>query len=255
MIAISLQSGSNGNCIYVETDGVKLLFDAGISGIQAQRRLAIHGRNIREVDAVIISHDHHDHVRCAGIYQRKFDLPVYVTRKTLREAQHRCELGQLDDVRHFRAGQSLRFGKTTVETIPTPHDGVDGVAFLIASRKKRLAILTDLGHPFGELREVLNEVDGAFLESNYDPMMLEEGPYPPFLQDRITGPHGHISNYESAELLCRSAGKRLRWVCLSHLSEQNNTPSLALETHRDLLGNRFALHTASRYEPTGPFKV
>ena len=119
MIAISLQSGSNGNCIYVEADGVRLLFDAGISGIAAEERLAAHGRGIRSVDAVIISHDHGDHVRCAGIYQRKYGLPLYVTPKTIDRACSRLSLGKLRDVRHFRAGDTLRFSGVSVQTIPT----------------------------------------------------------------------------------------------------------------------------------------
>ena len=103
MIAIALQSGSNGNCIYVETSRLSLLFDAGISGIRAEQRLAAYGRDIRRVHAVIISHDHADHVRCAGIYQRKYGLPVYVTQNTLDAAQQYA-LGPMHDIRHFESG-------------------------------------------------------------------------------------------------------------------------------------------------------
>ena len=129
MITFSLQSGSNGNAIYVEAAGVRLLFDAGISGKMAQQRMARHGRDIRQVQAVILSHDHSDHVRCAGIYQRKFGLPVYMTRTTRRAIW--CDLGELTDVRYFRAGQALEFGPVTVHTIRTPHDAADGVAFVV----------------------------------------------------------------------------------------------------------------------------
>ena len=94
IIAISLQSGSNGNCIYVETGGVKLLFDAGITGVQAAERLVAHGRDIRKVDAVIISHDHGDHIRHAGVFQRKYGLPIYVTPATLAAASSRCTLAK-----------------------------------------------------------------------------------------------------------------------------------------------------------------
>src|SRR3990172_10658148 len=103
MIAISLQSGSSGNCIYIEAGGVRLLIDAGITGVQAEERLAAHGRDIREVDAVIISHDHGDHIRHAGVYQRKYGLPLYVTQKTYDTAVKRHPLGKLKDVRFFRS--------------------------------------------------------------------------------------------------------------------------------------------------------
>ena len=123
MRLISLQSGSNGNCIYVEAGGIRLLFDAGLSGVQVEERLALQGRDVRGIDAVLISHDHSDHSRAMGIYQRKFGLPVYVTAKTLDAAQASGRLGDMDDVRHFEAGGRLRFATVTVETIPTPHDG------------------------------------------------------------------------------------------------------------------------------------
>ncbi|MEO1995616.1 MAG: MBL fold metallo-hydrolase, partial [Planctomycetaceae bacterium] len=151
MKMVALQSGSNGNCIYVEADGVRLLFDAGISGKQAEDRLAARGRDIRKVDALLISHEHRDHSRCMGTYQRKYGIPIHVTRKTLAATQERQDLGEIKDIRHYSSGTSLQFGAVTVETIPTPHDGVDGVAFVVDDGRHRLGILTDLGHKFGEL--------------------------------------------------------------------------------------------------------
>ncbi len=216
MIAFSLQSGSNGNCIYVETDGVKLLFDAGINGLQAEKKLASRGRNIRDVDAVIISHDHGDHIRYAGVYQRKYRLPVHA--------------------------------------IPTPHDSADGAAFVITSGNKRLGIMTDLGHVFDGLGDVISTLDAVFLESNYDPAMLAKGHYPAFLKKRIQGPEGHLSNIESAELLRDASSGNLRWACLAHLSEHNNNPSLAIQTHRRI-HSRLPLYIASRYALSDIFRV
>ncbi|MEN6405173.1 MAG: MBL fold metallo-hydrolase [Thermoguttaceae bacterium] len=247
MQAISLQSGSNGNCIYVEAGGVRLLLDAGISGRQAQQRLALHGRDITEVDAVVISHDHADHCRGLGVFQRKFGLPIHLTAKTFRAA-NRCDLGPLDDLRYFTAGETLRFGSVAVETIATPHDGVDGVAFVVDDGRCRLGVLTDLGHVFSGLDAVLDSLTAVFLESNYDPEMLENGPYPDFLKRRITGPGGHLSNQEAAELLAAHAGRSLRWAYLAHLSEKNNTPALALKTHRRIVGRRLPIRVASRCE-------
>jgi phosphoribosyl 1,2-cyclic phosphodiesterase len=247
MRIISLQSGSNGNCIYVEAGGVRLLFDAGISGLQAQLRLAEHDRDIRDVDAVLISHDHSDHCRSLGIYQRKFGLPVYVTEKTLASALGRSRLGRLGEIRHFVAGHSVAFGNLTIETIPTPHDGTDGVAFVVDDGTHRFGILTDLGHIFDALMPTIASLDAVLLESNYDPQLLAEGPYPGFLKERISGMGGHLSNVESAQLLGEAAGERLQWACLGHLSEQNNEPELALRAHRQVLGERLPLYVASRY--------
>ncbi len=256
MRAISLQSGSSGNCIYVETCGVRLLFDAGITGIQAEERLAAHGRDIRTIDAVIISHDHSDHIRHAGVLHRKYGIPVYATPATLAAASARCPLGKMKDVRHFRSSDKLRFGDVLVHAIPTPHDGVDGAVFVIEAGEKRLGILTDLGHVFKDLARLVSSLDAVFLESNYDPDMLTHGPYPAYLKQRIKGPRGHISNVEAAEvLLIASASKRLQWACLAHLSEQNNNPDVALRTHRAVLSETLTLHVADRYRASEIFTV
>ena len=245
IITFSLQSGSNGNSIYVETAGVRLLFDAGISGRQAERRMALHGRDIRAVDAVIISHDHVDHARCAGIYQRKFGIPIYMTRNTQQAI--RCDLGPLTDVHHFQSGQTLEFNGVRVYTVRTPHDAADGVGFVVESRQRRLGIFTDLGHPFGELQDLLMSVDAAYLESNFDPLMLDQGPYPPATKARIRGPAGHLSNAEAAELLASCGRQRPEWIALAHLSETNNDPELALETHQTRIGRSYPFEIAGRY--------
>ena len=252
MIAISLQSGSNGNCIYVESHGVRLLFDAGISGIQTERRLFAHRREVRKINAVIISHDHSDHVRCAGVLSRKYKLPVHVSDKT-RRAAHTLE--GVENVSEFRSGATLHFGAVTVETLRTPHDAADGVVFIVSDGQKRLGILTDLGHVFDGLSDAVASLDGVFIESNYDPEMLANGPYPQRLQRRVRGPGGHLSNLEAAELLLAAASKRMKWVCLGHLSHNNNTPKLALETHRTVIGNRWPLHVATRHAPTDVLEV
>ena len=245
MQTCALQSGSNGNSIYVEADGVRLLFDAGISGRQAALRLGHHGRDIRRVDALIISHDHADHVRCAGVFQRKFGLPLYISPRTYAVAGR--QLGRLHDVRSFQPGESIEFGKVVVHTIPTPHDAAEGVAFVVECGSKRLGIFTDLGHPGEHLLRELASVDAAYLESNYDPMMLETGPYPYELKVRIRGAGGHLSNDEAA-LALRAGRRRHRWGALAHLSEHNNRPETALATAYRLLGESAPeLLVASRY--------
>lgn len=256
MIAISLQSGSSGNCIYVEAGRVRLLFDAGITGVQAQDRLAAHGRDIRKVDAVIISHDHGDHIRHAGVFQRKFGIPIYVTPATLAAASSRCTLGKLADIRNFRSCDTIRIGDALVHAVPTPHDGADGAAFVVEAGAKRLGVLTDLGHVFKDLGRIVASLDAVFLESNYDPAMLAAGPYPSYLKQRIKGPRGHLSNLESAELLVRAAAsKRLQWACLAHLSEENNNPDVALKTHRGIIGHDITLHVADRHRATDVLTV
>jgi phosphoribosyl 1,2-cyclic phosphodiesterase len=155
------------------------------------------------------------------------------------------------DVRHFRSGASVRIGHLTVETIATPHDATDGVVFVVDDGRHRLGICTDVGHVFGELKNLAGGVDALFLESNFDETMLARGPYPRRLKERIRGPGGHISNREAAELVANHAGDRLQWLCLAHLSHQNNSPGLALAAHREALGDSLPIHIASRSRASG----
>jgi len=254
MEVIPLQSGSSGNCVYVETDDVRLLFDAGISGRKAQQRLADHGKDIRDVDALIISHDHRDHVSCLGVFHRKFGLPVYITQRTLESTASRMKLGRLEEVCHFEAGDKICFGPVTVETLATPHDAADGVVFVIDDGRNRFGLLTDLGHVFDGLADTVATLDAVLIESNYDPQMLATGPYPNFLKDRISGPRGHLSNIECANLL-RSASPSLRWARLAHLSDENNDPQTAIATHHEILGTDFPLLCADRQETTASLRV
>jgi phosphoribosyl 1,2-cyclic phosphodiesterase len=176
-------------------------------------------------------------------------------------------LGDLHDVRHFRPGDSFEIGQAVIHTLPTPHDGADGVCFIIEHRGKRLGILTDLGFVFPELEEALPGLDGAYLESNYDPQMLRDGPYPPALQARIRGDGGHLSNNEAACLLRDFSDGRLQWAALAHISQHNNTPELALTTAGRTLSARsdaqhhtstrrpLGLYVANRYGPSEIFHI
>jgi len=253
MLTFSLQSGSNGNSIYVEAGDVRLLIDAGISGSCAQRRMAVHGRDIRDVDAVMISHDHNDHIRNAGIFQRKFGLPLYMTPHT-QEATW-CNLGHLSDVRHFDSGDTLTFGSVLVHTAPTAHDAADGVVFVVEHEGKRLGIFTDLGHAYDGLVPLVESVDAAYLECNYDCDMLESGDYPPHLKARISGDGGHLSNDDAHEVLRACGSRRPKWIAVAHLSQDNNHPELAIDAVRSAVGADFPVHHASRYETSAVLSV
>lgn len=253
MIAISLQSGSNGNCYYIEANGMKLLFDAGITASMAARRLQEHGRDIKDVDALIISHDHGDHARHVGVYSRKYKMPVYITQSTLQTASKRHGIGRMNEIRYFNAGDEIIIGDLSIETIPSPHDASDGSLFVVSSGVKKLGIWTDLGHVPDGLYSLIATLDAVFIESNYDPAMLENGPYPAFLKKRIKGPDGHLSNIDCARLL--QAGTKLKWACLSHISNNNNSPETALETNRRISGDGIPLYTADRYVSSGIFNI
>lgn len=249
MRTVALASGSNGNSIYVETGEVRLLFDAGLSGRKLADRAASRDVDLARVDALILSHNHSDHVCGAGVIHRRYGIPIFASRGTWAASRRR--LGRVAEHRVFHAGETLAFGGTAVRTIPTPHDGADGVAFVVEDRGARLGVLTDLGHPFDELLEAFETLDAAYLEANYDPEMLETGPYPPHLKERIAGPGGHLSNVECARIAEDAGRHRLRQLVLSHLSGENNSPETALAAVRSL-AERVDVRLAPR---TGPSDV
>lgn len=254
MEVLVLQSGSTGNCFFVRSGHTSLLIDAGISGRQAQQRLAAAGYDPGDCAAVLLTHDHHDHSRSIGVFARKFHLPVYTTRGTWRRIERSQGDRGIDELCHFAAGQSWKIGDLTIESYATPHDGVDGVVFVIDDGSRRLGILTDLGHVFEELPKIIEGIDAAVLESNYDPAMLESGPYSISLKRRIRGSGGHISNDEAAQLLDRN-GRHLQWACLCHLSCENNTPQLAWQASNRAVGDQMPLHIAHRDRSLYPLQV
>jgi len=248
MEVISLQSGSAGNCVFVRSGETCLLFDAGITGSNAEMRLADYGYNIRDCDGLVLSHEHWDHISGVGVLHRKFDLPVYANLRTWNATRAKPSTGCIGRPNYFESGKSFRVGSLRIETFRTPHDAIEGVCFVIEDVEsgQRYGLLTDLGHVFSGLYKVIGTLDAVLIESNYDDSMLRNGPYPKSLKDRIPGKRGHISNTEAAELLDACDAKRLQWACLGHLSAQNNSPEIALATHRERHGDRFPIFCADR---------
>lgn len=251
MILVPLQSGSTGNCIYVRTSDAALLFDAGISGACASSRLALCGQDLSHIDALFITHEHSDHIKYARVFAKKHHIPIYISEKTFQRAKRRFGLEELEEIRIFRVGDVLIVNGAVIQSIPTPHDAIDGCVYVVQDQLLRVGIFTDLGHVFPELEAIVPTLDGIYIESNYDPGTLKRGSYPAMLKRRITGPGGHISNIDATRLLAKYSSPRLQWVCLGHLSEENNSPELALETARAKLGRELPIAVASRCE-AGP---
>ena len=249
---VALASGSNGNSVYVETPDARLLFDAGLSGVRLARRAAERGVDLDRLDALLLSHNHSDHTAGAGVIHRRHDVPILATKGTWSAIRTRMGTAR---AKTYRAGETHAFGGTRVTTIPTPHDGREGVAFVIEHGGLRLGVLTDLGHPFDALREQFGTLDGAYLEANYDPEMLETGPYPHHLKERIAGPGGHLSNAECAELATDAGNGRLRWLVLCHLSGENNSPDTALAAAQGLRARGIEVHLAGRHDASAFFEL
>jgi phosphoribosyl 1,2-cyclic phosphodiesterase len=250
---VALASGSNGNSIHVETTDASLLFDAGLSGKKLLERARLTDVDLTRIDALLISHNHSDHVGGAGVMHRRYGLPLFATRGTWSASRHRA--GKVTKMTTFRAGETIVFGNTTVHTIPTPHDGRDGVAYVVEHGDVRLGILTDLGHSFSELEDTLPTLDATYLEANYDPEMLANGFYPEHLKDRIAGPGGHLSNEECAELALQAGRDRLKLLILSHLSGENNTAEAAQTAAGPVQELGVKVEVAGRHGPSEVFTV
>ncbi len=250
MITFSLQSGSCGNSYFYQSGDVRLLFDAGIPFRRACERMALYGIEPGDFNALFISHDHSDHTACAGVFHRKLKLPIFCSRDTHEVMRHR--LGKVCNsvFQYFTPGDSIKVGHVTVQTIPTPHDAVNPCAFIVDDGQYRVGVLTDLGHCFPALRTCLSDLDVAFLESNYDHDMLMSNPfYPQHLKSRIAGRHGHLENRECAEVVRDYSSDRMKVLLLSHLSQDNNSPAVAMQTAHGILGRPrpdIEIHVAPR---------
>lgn len=249
-----LGSGSSGNALYLASDTHKLLIDNGLTFRELTRRLGVMGAAPEELDAVLVTHEHGDHVGGIGTLARRCDVPVFITPDTAAQLPQR--VGPLPKVQYFTAGDSLRFGDLEVESFPVAHDAADPVSFVAHRAGARLGLATEMGHVSHLVRQRLAGVQALVLESNYCPDMLLRGQYPPRVQQRIRSRVGHLSNQSACSLLAELRHDGLRTVVLVHISENNNTPDLV----RRMVTGAMAEHPAevflaSQDAPTPLFEV
>ncbi len=254
----SLVSGSSGNSFYVECSEGALLIDAGVSAKKIAENVTAVGGNMDQVDGLVITHGHGDHIQGAGVVSRRYGIPLFMTEGAY--ATSKQKLGKLAGCRLFRPGGVITAAGLRIHTYPTPHDAADSVALVVERNGARCGVLTDLGHPFPGLEEIIGSLDAVFLESNYDPEMLAHGPYHESLKERIRSPHGHISNSEATSLICAPGNQRLKVAVLSHLSETNNHPRIAQCTLKEKLAQcqldkKIQVCIAPRHTPSEVVKV
>jgi phosphoribosyl 1,2-cyclic phosphodiesterase len=218
-----LASGSKGNATLICSAKTRILIDAGLSAKQLVYRLEATGIEPRQLSAVVISHEHQDHVRGAGVMSRRFDLPVYLTRGTLENLPY--QIGHLQP-QIFTPGAPFKIGDLEIQPFSISHDAREPAGFVIEHNGCRLGVCTDLGIATHLVRTRLQACHGLVLEANHDIEMLQKGPYPPHLQQRIRSRHGHLSNADTCELLKEIHHIRLQAVIFAHLSEVNNHPDV-----------------------------
>ena len=249
---LSLSSGSNGNCYYFGSDRTAFLIDFGIGVRTAKKRLADNGIAIEDIDAVFVTHDHFDHIKSLGSFTERYCKPVYLTHTLDDALRHNfCTAGRLKGcVRFLEEDRENRVGDALVITpFVVPHDATQTVGYHFVFEGEKFTVMTDLGEVTDEAVHYASRADHLVVESNYDLDMLMTGPYPPELKHRILTQHGHLSNDQTASLLCRARHDSLRDVYLCHLSANNNTPALACASAKKTLestGSRASLHCLPR---------
>jgi phosphoribosyl 1,2-cyclic phosphodiesterase len=219
----SLGSGSRGNATLVEAGGTCVMVDCGFSVSETRRRLARLGKNPEDIAALLVTHEHSDHIGGVAAFARRFGVPVWMTAGT--SVMHAdTDVPSLD---WFSGHEAFAIGDLHVDPFPVPHDAREPCQFVFGDGAVRLGVLTDTGSITAHIREMLDGCAALLLECNHDAAMLAGGPYPPVLKRRVGGRLGHLSNAQAAGLLAALDTAALRHVVAAHLSDKNNRPELA----------------------------
>lgn len=247
----SLNSGSNGNCYYIGNENEAVLVDAGISCREIDKRMKRLGLDISRVKAIFISHEHTDHTRGVAMTSKKWQMPVYITTNTL---QFSGLYLQKELIRELPLSAEIKIGELSILAFPKGHDAADPCSFVISYSNTNVGVFTDIGKVCPEVKKQFNKCHAAFLESNYDPKMLEEGGYPRHLKQRIRGGQGHLSNMEALSLFREHRSPQLSCLLLSHLSQNNNCPKL-VKSLFDQYAEGTRIVVASRFEESMLYQV
>ena len=239
----SLYSGSSGNCIYVGSEQTHILIDVGVSMKKVVTALQEIDIKPEELDAILITHEHSDHIGGLGVFLRKYGIPVYSTSKTLEAVSNYKNIGKVNfSLFHgIEPEESFAINDLWVKPISTWHDATDPVCYTISDSTKKISIATDLGDFDDHIVQSLSGADAMLIEANHDVRMLEVGPYPYHLKQRILSKHGHLSNERGGQLVRELLNDHIKGIYLGHLSKENNYPELAYEAVKaELFGNPYS---------------
>lgn len=261
---VSFGSGSSGNCYCLLTDNDALMIDVGVGLRTLRKYFADYGLHFQSIHHILVTHDHADHIKSVGSLSSDFDIPVYATEKVHQGIFNNWHVKKKVETRlinYIHKDETSQIGDFAVMPFDVPHDSTDCVGYVIEAEGVVFTLITDCGHITDEMRDIIARTNYLVIEANHDPEMLRNGPYPPFLKNRIMSPSGHLSNNNCGEVLAECATPRLRHVWLCHLSERNNDPVYAYKTIESILRDRgiiagkdFLLDVLNRKKPTGIFE-
>lgn len=252
----SLYSGSTGNSLFVQNNDTNILIDAGVSCKKIIEALASINVSINDIDAILITHEHTDHIKSLDALSSKYSIPVYANERTWKAMEKQVTRISNENRNIFEASE--KFNVKDIEVLPfsIPHDAADPCGFNIFGSNQKISIATDIGHIDSNIFKKLENSSFVLLESNYDPEILKCCSYPYKLKQRILGPNGHLPNNEAGITISRLIDTGLKQVMLGHLSKENNFPELAQKTvleelySRNYTENSVLLSVASRFEPS-----
>lgn len=230
-----LASGSRGNATYLESGGTRILIDAGLSGIELEKRLAVIGVDLTEIDAILVTHEHNDHIHGVGVLSRRLKIPVYANPATFAAASK--TVNKLFSYNEFVTGGTFYYRNLEIHPFSVSHDTEDPVGFRISDGRVTFGYCTDTGKISRLMQHRLAGCQAIVLECNHDIEMLQNGTYPPYLKQRIRSNQGHLDNVTAAAFLQELAHVKLQHVVLAHLSEENNHPDIAFHAVVEILNN------------------
>ncbi|NIA11559.1 MAG: MBL fold metallo-hydrolase [Nitrospiraceae bacterium] len=253
MEIITLTSGSKGNAVYIASKSAEILVDAGLSAREIEKRLRVMGKSPENLSAILVTHEHIDHIRGVGPLSRRYKIPVYVTERTFQAAEK--TVGRPAGITCVDADTPFEIEDLWFSPFQISHDAVEPLGFAITDGEIKAGIATDLGVVTHLVRENLRGVNVAIVEANHDTDMLLDGPYPWDLKQRIKGREGHLSNVSSAKLVETIFHADLRKIVLAHLSEVNNRPAKARECLLERIGRRIDAERVVVARPDRPVRV
>ena len=262
---ISFGSGSSGNCYMLATPTDALLIDIGVGLRGLKKDCRDYGVSLSSVKHVLVTHDHADHIKSVGAFSNDYQVPVYATRE-VHDGINRnyCVVKKVaaEQVGLVEKGKTLQLGEFTVTPFAVPHDSADNVGYFIEAEGTNFCLMTDAGRVTDEMKGYISKAHHLVIEANHDIEMVQNGPYPQFLKERILSGTGHLNNRECGEAIAENMSEELHNVWLCHLSEENNHPELARKTVESVLrsygivvGTDVRLEVLKRTTPTGPFEL
>lgn len=232
----SLASGSSGNAQYIGNDNTKLLLDAGLSGKYIQAGLEGIGIDAKDLDGILVTHEHSDHIKGIGVLMRRFNVPLYVTEGTWRGMENKIGKVTIEDVHIIKNDAKFMIKDIEIKAYPVSHDANDPVGYTFQNGSGKIGVITDLGHYTEDILSEIRTCDLVMLEANHDIEMLQMGNYPYYLKRRILSEVGHLSNEMSGEIACDIVRNgKAKNILLGHLSRENNFPDLAYETVKSVM--------------------